>query len=498
MHMKRHILIALWFTLVLPLASPAEPAWQQHGELRVSENGHTIQHKDGTPFLWIGDTAWGLFQQLTREEVDEYLDNRQKLGFTVIQAVAYWYPHGGGMDSGPHNAANAYGDRPFRGGEDSPDTAEPLVVEGGSPDSPNDYWDHVDYVVAAVKKRNMYLALLPCWGRAYITPQFQGAHEEITVEQARAYGAFLGKRYRQEPHIIWVLGGDAKAQIHGYDKYAHYQEWDKRPVFRAMAEGIAQGVTGRKPAWNKSSPAWDKVFMTYHPDGDALDNSSKWFHEDAWLDANGVEVWREVDQVYPTMLSDYQLEDPVKPSLFLEGSYEYGSYRHECGWVTPLKYRRQVYHTFFAGGAGHTYGAGPIWSMRGNGGDYNCGYTWKQALAFPAGAQFAGVAKAFLLEHQWSEWIPDGRVIEGPVGEGESLKTAVTVNTDDMALVYFSNNSQARIRNTLNQSAEAQWFDPRDGQTAQAGGFARDEVRDMVPPERWEDTILVLRAADQE
>src|SRR4030042_5307333 len=98
----------------------AQAPWQQHGKLEVSRNGHIIQHHDGTPFLWIGDTGWGMIQQLTREEIDYYLDNRQKLGFTVIQTVAFWYPHGGGMESGPHNAANAYGFRPFRGDEDSP------------------------------------------------------------------------------------------------------------------------------------------------------------------------------------------------------------------------------------------------------------------------------------------------------------------------------------------------------------------------------------------
>ena len=215
-----------------------------------------------------------------------------------------------------------------------------------------------------------------------------------------------------------------------------------------------------------------------------------------WLDANGVEVWSEVDQVYPTMLRDYLLEKPAKPSLFLEGSYEFGSYRHECGWVTPIKYRRQVYHTFFAGGAGHTYGAGPIWAMRGTAGDYNCGYTWKQALDFPGAAQFADVARRFLLSHQWSQWVPDGRMIDSGPTQGENLKAAVTHSSGREAAVYFSNNSVARIKNTLNKAADAQWFDPRNGELETAGRFEPNEIRAMVPPDRWEDAILVLRAGD--
>ena len=493
--LKRSLLTFLCVLFAWSTGLMADPAWQQHGKLQVSESGHAIQHDDHSPFLWIGDTAWGMFQQLTREEVDQYLDNRQELGFTVIQSVAYWYPHGGGIDSGPLNAANVYGHRPFAGGEDDPATAEPLIVEGGGPEAPNDYWDHADYVIEAVRKRNMYLALLPCWGRAYITTQMVGSEPEFTEEEARAYGLFLGKRYHDEPHIIWVLGGDAKAQIRGFDKNVHFQDWDKRPVFRAMAEGIVRGVTGRKAGWNKADPVWQQVFMTFHPDGDALDNSSNWFHQDAWLDANGVEVWREVDQVYPTMLRDYQLDDPVKPSLFLEGSYEFGSYRHECGWVTPLKVRRQVYHTFFAGGAGHTYGAGPIWPMRGNTGDYSCGYTWQQALEFPGTPQFTVVARAFLQQYRWFEWTPDGRVINSQAGEGESFKAAVTAESGNLALVYFSDNSAARIVNTLGTAAEARWFDPRNGQQEPAGRFEQDEIRSVMPPDRWEDAILVLQAS---
>ncbi len=494
--MQQKIRTMILFTLVSWLGLSAQSPWQQHGQLEVSPNERTIQHKDGTPFLWIGDTGWGLFQQLTREEVDLYLDNRQKLGFTVIQSVVFWYPHGGGIASGPHNAANAYGHRPFRGGEDAPNTAQPLLVEGGSPDAPNDYWDHVDYIIEAIKKRDLYLALLPCWGRAYITPQFGGAHQEFTAKEAKAYGAFLGKRFQTEPHILWILGGDAKAAIKGYDKNGKYQHWDMKAIFRSMAEGIVQGATGEQPAWNQDHSAWDKVFMSYHPDGDAPDNSSDWFHEDAWLDANGVEVWREVDLVYATMMDDYRLNQPIKPSLFLEGSYEFGSYRHECGWVTPLKVRRQIYHTFFAGGAGHTYGAGPIWPMRGTEGDYSCGYSWQQALDFPAGANFAGIIKPFLQQHNWAQWIPDQSILERGAGKGESLKTAVTLASGQLTLVYFSNNSHAKIKNPLHKAAVAHWFDPRNGKEVQAGSFQSKEVQDFIPPNGWEDAILILRVKD--
>jgi hypothetical protein len=471
-------------------AHAADETLTEHGRLGLSADGHSIQHSSGEPFLWIGDTGWGMIQQLTREEVDKYLDSRQALGFTVIQTVAHWSPHGGGMERSPNNAANAYGHRPFTGEEGFPNTAEPLIKEGGGPESPNDYWDHVDYVVDAVRERNMYLALLPTWAATMVT-----GSREYDEDEARAFGTFLGNRYRDEHNIVWVLGGDTKAQFSAYDKNQKYSDYDYRAIYRAMAEGIALGVTGNKLAWNEPDPAWDEVFLTYHPNGDYPYGSAQWFHRDEWLDANGVEVWKEVDDVHRAMLDDYQLDDPVKPSLFLEGSYEYGTYRHECGWITPVRVRRQFYHTFFAGGAGHTYGAGPIWSMRGSEGDYNCGYTWQQALDFPGAAQVADVGRKFLVDHRWHEWIPDGRVISG-VGQGDSLKTAVTTRTGDMALVYFSNNSFTRVNNILAEDAVALWFYPRDGSVVQAGSFAQGETRVMAPPAKWEDAVLVIRTGN--
>ena len=59
----------------------------RHGDLKVSSNHRYLIHADGTPFFYLGDTAWELFHRLTREEADRYLENRRQKGFTVIQAV---------------------------------------------------------------------------------------------------------------------------------------------------------------------------------------------------------------------------------------------------------------------------------------------------------------------------------------------------------------------------------------------------------------------------
>src|SRR5688572_28808365 len=55
--------------------------------LKDSENRRFLVREDGSPFFWLGDTAWELFHRLNREEADRYLQDRAQKGFTVIQAV---------------------------------------------------------------------------------------------------------------------------------------------------------------------------------------------------------------------------------------------------------------------------------------------------------------------------------------------------------------------------------------------------------------------------
>ena len=65
-------------------AEPLQP-------VRVSDNGHYFVKADGTPFFWLGDTAWSIFNHPKPEDVDIYLNDRAAKGFTVIQGViALW------------------------------------------------------------------------------------------------------------------------------------------------------------------------------------------------------------------------------------------------------------------------------------------------------------------------------------------------------------------------------------------------------------------------
>lgn len=57
----------------------------RHGFLRVSEDRRHLAHADGTPYLWIGDTAWAAPYRATDGDWKTYLDDRAAKGFSLIQ-----------------------------------------------------------------------------------------------------------------------------------------------------------------------------------------------------------------------------------------------------------------------------------------------------------------------------------------------------------------------------------------------------------------------------
>src|SRR5690606_9933336 len=269
--MSRSLLI-IAFALVMCTAQ---------AQLRVSDNKRFLQTVDGKPFFWLGDTAWELFHRLTREEADLYLKNRAENGFNVIQAVVL-------AEFDGLRTPNAYGELP---------------LEDDDPTKPREaYFQHVDYIVRKAEQLGMYIGMLPTWGDKVFKNTWGTGPEIFNVDNARSYGKWIGNRYKNQKNIIWIIGGDRTPR--GEQDVA---------IWRAMANGIAEGVGGH-----------DKALMTFHPQPNALEDggSAKWFHRDEWLDFNMFQTGhcRDLD-VWDRIQYTYNLTPP-KPVLDGEPIYE--------------------------------------------------------------------------------------------------------------------------------------------------------------------------------
>ena len=442
--------------------------WEQHGPLMVNPGSRIIHHRDGTPFLWLGCTAWGMTEWLTREDVDYYLNDRKSKGMNVVQLCLFWGKRRDYPTRFTVNAENPYGHKAFLETDEIPDPLKPAIVRGGSADDPNDYWDHVDYCMNATQARGMVAAVLPFWGRRYVNASHADQSLPVfTAENIKQYTEFLGNRYADRPNIIWVNGGDVRADQNG----------DYLPLYRLAAEGLVKGVTGQDVAWHEQHPAWENLLITYHPSGAPMFNSSTWFHTDPWLDFNMIETHVHREKLADAIHQDYNLS-PVKPTVMGEGHYE-GRTGNKTAEAVHI--RRQAYQTFFAGAAGHTYGGG--FDEEGNGPLFAPTNNWKPLLEQPGASQLVHLER-FLEEQEWWTWEPVENVIVKGRGEGELEKLVIQSNQN--YLIYFPDNSECRL--TINNKKQATWYNTRQGL------YFHDKIETNLfrPPIDWEDAVLIF------
>ncbi len=146
----------------------------------------------------------------------------------------------------------------------------------------------VDKVIKMAEAKGLYIGLLPTWGDK-VDKQWGTGPEIFTPAYARAYGEWLGKRYKNFKNIIWINGGDR------WGGDGNFPIWD----------GLAKGIKSK-----------DKNhLMTYQPLGEA--SSSQWFHNSVWLDFNMIQTGHcQQDYViYEQLLLKDLNVIPVKPSL---------------------------------------------------------------------------------------------------------------------------------------------------------------------------------------
>ncbi len=420
-----------------------------HGPLKVSENKRFLVHEDGTPFFYLGDTAWELLHRLNREEAERYLENRRGKGFTVIQAV-------GLAELDGLNTPNPYGEKP---------------LIDNNPAQPNGkYFEHVDFIVKTAERKGLYIGLLPTWGDKVTKAWGVGPEVFKDASDGYAYGRFLGERYKSSPNIIWILGGDRVAD-------------NKEAIYRAMAKGIQD--------------ASDQHLMTYHPQGGQ--SSAKWFHQDAWLDFNMLQSGHgKIDgENYRMVAADYQRQ-PVKPCLDGEPRYENHpiNWKPENGWFNDFDCRQAAYWGLFAGGLGHTYGCHDIWQMMAPGRSpiSSARNSWFEVMDLP-GAWDMKHVRALMESRPFLSRVPDQSVIAS--GPSDGPRHLQATRGDGYLFVYtpYGDTMTIKTSGLGDKGIRAWWFNPRDGSAETIGEFDKADQRAFDPPgdsKRGNDWVLVL------
>ena len=453
-----------------PASGAVNSVSQRLPRLKVSENGRFLSKEDGTPFFYLGDTAWELFHRLNREEATEYLRNRAEKGFTVIQAVVL-------AEIGGLYIPNPYGHLPL----ENLDPTRPIEA----------YFEHVDFIVDQAERLGLYIGMLPTWGDK-VNKKWGAGPEIFNPENAEAYGEYLGRRYKDKP-IIWILGGDRPVENERH-----------RAIWNAMARGLAKGDGGNH-------------LMSYHPSG--WNTSAKWFHDADWLDFNMHQSGHSSHNSpnWKFTQETYQLA-PVKPTLDGEPCYEdlpvrfwefekddmRGALTPEAadtlfnlGWFDDYDVRKAAYWSLLAGACGHTYGNNNIWQMYAPGRKANvyCRSNWREAMNHPGATQMGYVRKLFE-SHPFLLLEPDNTLVSNDPGEGPGKMMAARASDGSYAYCYTPAGQPVRVnmKKMAGKRARARWYDPRNGKFIPIGKFETSEARAFTPPATGapNDWVLVL------
>lgn len=453
--MRRVVYFLLFFFI---FQAGAQGQWK-HGRLNVTSDGHYLQYEDGTPFFWLGDTGWELFHRLTREEINKYIENRHEKGFTVIQAVILAEFNG-------LKKPNQYGQ-------------VPLI--GMDPSKPNEkYFQLVDYTLQLALQENMFMALLPTWGDK-VTLLWGEGPVIFNEENAFVYGKWLGDRYKNYPNIIWMLGGDRPPITDSIDY---------RPIWRAMAKGIAQGSNG-------------KAIFTYHTWGGH--STSEYIHNESWLSINtmqsghgsghDVAVWKMIER-------DRNLK-PAKPTLDAEPNYEdhpvnpWPKWDPASGYFRDYDVRKQTYRSVFSGACGVTYGHHAVWQFLSAREDTinHADRYWTDAIDRP-GAFQVGFLKKLIESRSPLNRIPDQSIIAEGQGEKGGYITAFRDNDNKYAMIYLPVGKKIAVNTSFidGDKIKTSWFNPRTGKTERASLLKKGTIMNFVPPTTGleNDWVLIL------
>lgn len=438
--MRSLALAAMLALAPLPAAADTPP-------LTVAPNGRYLQ-AGGKPFFWLGDTGWLMLSKLTREETERYLAMRARQGFTVIQVMVLHQP-----------AMKTVGGVPALV---DGDPARPFTTPGADPVKGDEYdfWDHLDWAVDRAAAHGLYLALVPSWGSL-------ADAGKLTPESAAAYGRFLGRRYAGKPNIVWLNGGDTRA-----DK--------NTATWVALAGAIKAADPGH--------------LMTFHPFGRT--DSSWTFHTAPWLDFNmfqsghqtyaqdtapgarGEDNWRFVAEDWA--------RTPTKPTVDGEPSYEgipHGLHDVNAPRWTAADVRRYAWWSVFAGAFGHTYGSNSVMQFYAPGRDkpaYGAGEPWPRAVE-AAGAGQMRHLKALMLSRPYFERLPDQTLIADD-GERYDRVLATRGKAYAMAYTWTGRPFTARLGAISGARVRASWFDPRTGTTRLIGVYPNRGERRFAPP----------------
>ncbi len=431
----------------------------RRGGLQVSANKRYLQHRDGTPFLWLGDTWWmGLCRRLSFADFQTLVADRVQKGFSVIQIVAGLYPDMAAFDERGMN-------------------------EAGFPWEPEwarinpRYFDMADLRIHWMVKSGLVPCILGCWGY-YI--------HWLGVERMKKHWRYIVARWGAYP-VVWCLAGEILMPF--YDDHSRSREWQEQyqRETRAIWEEVARYVHEIDP--------YDRP-VTAHPSVAARDSLS-----DEVLDFDMLQTGHGDRTSLPNTIQQVARSygrEPVMPVVEGEVCYE------GIGEASRQEVQRLMFWACWLNGAkGFTYGANGIWQVNTREKPYGpsphgmaWGDTpWEEAYHLPGSRQL-GMAKRLLERFEWWRIEPHPEWVEPHWNDQNYFLPFAGGIPGELRLVYVPAYQWRVTVTALEEDVRyrALLFDPATGHEISLGEVRGDSDGRWTTPvlPKFQDWLIVL------
>ncbi len=434
----QYAVCSLAASLVMMANAAAAPVYP----LKQSMTGRYLVDQNNVPFLMIGDSPQALMVNLSTNEAAMFLADRSTNGFNTVWINLLCTTYTGGRVDG----TAIDGLLPF--------TSKIPLTDFYNLTAPNEaYFAHVDSIINLAAQYGIQVLLDPIETGGFLPTLLANGET-----RCRAYGQYLGNRYKNFDNLIWMSGND-------------FQDWrdaNNDAVVLAVARGIQDTDT--------------RHLQTVQLDYLTLASSS--LDDTNWAGIIQLNATYTYLPTYAQLLKDYNRTNFL-PNFMVEANYEFEDNVGNLGPRTPQVLRRQEYWTMLSGAAGQFYGNHYLWR-------FDSGW---QSFLDTAGATQIGYMKSLFESRAWYNLVPDQDHSVLTAGHG-TFTTTGSVNDSDYAtaartpdgtlvMVYIPTPRTLTVdMSKLRGTAAARWYDPVNGTYLQIDGspFLNGGARIFTPP----------------
>jgi hypothetical protein len=392
--------------------------------VKVAEDRLHLEYNDGTPFFWLGDTAWAGALLSAENDWQTYLLDRAAKRFSVIQFMA---------TQNIAAAADAQGRQAYGG-------REKIVIDPY-------FFRRLDSRIDAINAQGLVAAPAFCWAAQWHpSGKVLDPGAWLSDDQLIVFGRYFTARYGANS-VVWIFAGD-----HDYRPAFTAERWRK----------LGRAIFGATP----------RNLVVVHPAPLML--LKKEFGAESWLGFYGyqsshssaAETIRWIVQGEPATQWN---KEPVRPVINLEPQYEahmnFGAQRV----ATALDVRQAVWRSLLnAPMAGVSYGAHGVWSWETQPAvpmnHYETGLAnpWNLAMQLPGSLQLR-LLRDFLDRFSWWTFRPDQALLaEQPGAESPAGFIAVARTLDKRSVIaYLPQGGSVKFNAAaLGRVLSSRWYDP--------------------------------------